>query len=91
MTAILGVPDHARDEWEELHEQILATGPTPCTGPSRNDWLGTTAQQARASAACFDCPAIEACAQYAATAGEQLGVWGGRTATERRQRAKEPP
>lgn len=80
------VPAHARGAWEELHEQILAAGPTPCAGPSRNDWLGTAAQQIRAAAACFDCPVIEACAHYAVTASETDGVWGGLTVAERKKR-----
>lgn len=77
------VPDHARPAWDELHAQILATGPTPCAGADRNDWLGTAKQQARAARACFDCRALEACALYAVTAPEPEGVWGGMSPAER--------
>ncbi|MGP5641680.1 WhiB family transcriptional regulator [Brachybacterium tyrofermentans] len=77
------VPAHALGAWEEMHEQILATGPTPCAGPDRDDWTGTARQQALAANSCLDCPVLEACAQYAVTASEADGVWGGMTVAER--------
>lgn len=79
------VPDHAQAAWNLLHARILATGPTPCAGPDRNDWLGTAQQQARAARACFDCPVLEACTHYAITAPEPEGVWGGLTPAERKR------
>lgn len=80
------VPTHARPAWDELHARILATGPTPCAGPDRNDWLGTAQQQNRAARACFDCPVLEACTRYAITAPEPEGVWGGLTPAERKRK-----
>lgn len=77
------VPEHARSAWDRLHAQILATGETPCAGPDRDNWTGTAAQQARAAAACFDCPVLDACAHYAVTASEASGVWGGMGPAER--------
>lgn len=32
---------------------------------------------------CFDCPAIEACADFAHRNREEFGIWAGRTASER--------
>lgn len=79
----LGVPEHARAEWNAMHEQILRTGPTPCAGPDRDHWTGTPAQQARAADQCLDCPALDACLAYARAADERTGVWGGLTPSER--------
>lgn len=80
----LGVPEHARGSWDEMHDQIAATGPTPCAGPHRDRWNGGPAEQRWAAARCLDCPVMILCAVYARDAGERLGVWGGRTSTERR-------
>lgn len=80
------VPTHARPAWDELHERITSTGPTPCSGADRDDWLGTPAQQDRAARACFDCRALEQCALYAVTAPEPEGVWGGLTPAERKRK-----
>lgn len=79
-----GVPSHALGAWAELHEQITRTGPTPCAGPDRDDWLGNPTQQARAADGCMDCPVMEACGLYAVTAPEQSGIWGGMTPAERK-------
>ena len=81
MSVLLGVPEHARREWEQLMSSI--TEPTPCAGPNRDDWTGTAAQQERAADACHDCPVMHACLTYADTAGEAAGVWGGLTAPQR--------
>lgn len=80
----LGVPEHARASWDEMHDQIAATGPTPCAGPHRDRWNGDAAEQRWAAAQCLDCPVMTLCAVYARDAAERLGVWGGRTSTERR-------
>lgn len=82
----LGVPAHAIAEWEALHEMLTASEITaPCTvaDRDRDEWHGSRAQQVRAAAACLDCPAMIACAAYAATADELEGVWGGITQHER--------
>ena len=82
----LGVPAHALAAWEELHEVLDGSEITaPCTvvDRERDEWHGTRTQQARAAAACLDCPAMIACATYAATADELEGVWGGLTQHER--------
>lgn len=85
MTLTIGVPDHARDEWEQLHDTLAAhQEPAPCAGPDRDHWTGSAAQQQQAAARCLDCPAMVACATYARTAGERDGTWGGLTAAERR-------
>lgn len=87
-TDALAVPAHARPAWERLHAQILATGPTPCAGPHRDDWTGDKRQQIRAADRCLDCPAMRACGTYAATAGETSGTWGGLTAAQRAEQRK---
>jgi WhiB family redox-sensing transcriptional regulator len=40
---------------------------------------------AEAKAICAECPVREACLEYALTAREKDGVWGGLTARERRR------
>ena len=83
MSVLLGVPEHARREWEQLMSSI--TEPTPCAGPDRDNWTGTPAQQDRAARACYDCRALEQCALYAVTAPEPGGVWGGMAPAERKR------
>lgn len=39
---------------------------------------------AAATAACAICPIESACLEYALDAGIEFGIWGGKTATERR-------
>ena len=41
-----------------------------------------------ALAVCARCPVRAACEQHAATAGEEYGIWGGRTETERARIAR---
>ncbi|MGP5252666.1 WhiB family transcriptional regulator [Brachybacterium alimentarium] len=84
----LAVPAHARPAWDALQAQILANGPTPCAGPDRNDWTGNATQQDRAADRCLDCPVMTACLTYADTADEREDVWGGLTATQRRNRPR---
>lgn len=86
----LGVPEHARREWNTLHDAIAGsrTG-TPCHGPSRNLWQGSRAEQRRAADHCYDCPVLALCDTYADAAGEHSGVWGGIPAFERAARAQE--
>lgn len=82
----LGVPRHARPAWEELHRAITSTWETtPCHGKHRNWWTGGRGEQERAAAACLDCPVLMECATYAHVAGETSGVWGGRTAEQRKK------
>lgn len=89
MTLTIGVPDHARDEWEQLHDTLAAhQEPPPCAGPDRDHWTGTVAQQQQAAARCLDCPAMVACATYARAAGERAGVWGGTTPQERKDQSR---
>lgn len=80
------VPAHALGAWEQLHAQILATGPTPCAGAGRDLWTGTEQQQRRAAARCMSCAALTACDTYADAAEERSGTWGGYTSRERAAR-----
>ncbi|WP_016881504.1 MULTISPECIES: WhiB family transcriptional regulator [unclassified Rhodococcus (in: high G+C Gram-positive bacteria)] len=51
---------------------------------------GRKARDRRENAAktlCAQCPVIDACRNYALTAGETYGVWGGTTEKERRRAA----
>jgi len=41
------------------------------------------AQAGKALAVCAHCPVRAACAEHAIDAGEEYGIWGGRTETER--------
>lgn len=85
---LYAVPDHAVTAWHQLHEQVTRSGPTPCAGPSRDDWTGSNSQQARAAVRCLDCPVIEACAAYADTAAERHSTWGGYSAAQRAARRR---
>ncbi|HLR93096.1 MAG TPA: WhiB family transcriptional regulator [Jiangellaceae bacterium] len=86
---VYAVPAHAVTAWQQLQQQLADHGPTPCAGPSRDDWIGTRAQQARAADRCLDCPVIEACATYAETAPERYGTWGGYTPGQRATRRED--
>lgn len=84
---VYAVPAPAVPAWLHLQQQLAQHGPTPCTGPARDDWTGTRAQQSLAADRCLDCPVMSACAAYAATAAEARGTWGGLTAEQRKRRA----
>lgn len=83
MSIYLGVPEHARSEWLAMQELIASTGPTPCAGPERDRWTGSTREQAWAADRCLDCPALRACLAYAVVADERGAVWGGLTTKQR--------
>ena len=81
------VPEHARAAWDHMHRQIIATGPTPCADVTvRDEWTGTPAEQRSAADACLDCLVLEQCLDYALTADEDTGIWGGLTPAERSKR-----
>lgn len=85
----LGVPEHARREWDALHTAIEESWTTtPCAGPDRDLWQGSQGEQKRAANRCYDCSALALCDAYADAADERMGVWGGITARERGARAQ---
>ncbi|KAF4406408.1 MULTISPECIES: WhiB family transcriptional regulator [Streptomyces] len=51
--------------------------------------IGTTGpalrQEEAAKAVCADCPVARQCLEWAMEVGQESGVWGGRTESERRQ------
>jgi len=61
-----------------------------CVGMDPNIWFplkGKTAREAKAI--CADCPAQEACLDYALESPQQkYGVWGGMTERERRKESR---
>jgi len=64
---------------------------TPCDDGQGTEWFSDDEQQQqRAAQLCQTCPAIQACAAYAITAGETTGVWGGTTPDQRRALAQQP-
>lgn len=81
MSVLLGVPEHARSEWEQLMSSIRV--PTPCAA-NPDGWNSSAAEAEIAARLCLDCPVMTACAAYARAAGEREGTWGGLTAAERR-------
>lgn len=78
----LGVPEHARSEWERLMSAIRE--PTPCAA-NPDAWNSSAAEAEIAARLCLDCPAMVACIAYARVAGERDGTWGGTTAAERHE------
>ncbi|MEV4894234.1 WhiB family transcriptional regulator [Nonomuraea sp. NPDC055795] len=42
-------------------------------------------QEARAKAVCAECQVLDQCRDYALSAGESEGIWGGMTPDERRR------
>lgn len=52
---------------------------------------GQYKQLDRLRAMCAECPLTALCAEYAIVAREDLGIWGGLTATERRALARKFP
>lgn len=83
MSVLLGVPEHARSEWEQLMSAIRV--PTPCAA-NPDAWHGSAAEAEIAARLCLACPAMHPCLTYARTADETEGVWGGLTSRERRKR-----
>lgn len=64
----------------------MARSPLPCQSHDADLWHSRgTANVARAVDLCNSCPIEDACRQYALTAQERQGVWGGLTEDERRQ------
>ena len=79
----LGVPEHARREWEQLMSSIRV--PTPCAA-NPDGWNSSAEEERIAARLCLDCPVMHPCLTYARAAGETEGVWGGLTSRERRTR-----
>lgn len=87
------VPRRALGEWVDLQDAVgsLIRGPACRREPEL--WWATprtsegVEAQAEAAASCWWCPARLECLAYALAANEREGVWGGRTAAERRRAA----
>ena len=73
----------------QLADTIEELGATPCQ-VTREDWWWSDApdSQDAAVAACRECPARHPCQAYATAVGEQWGVWGATTPTDRRRAAR---
>lgn len=80
------VPAGAVAAWGRLSAAVVASSEVvPCAGHDRPLWHGYSGDQAVAAQACFDCPVMVLCDEYAAGAGERFGTWGGLTEMERRR------
>lgn len=55
-----------------------------CAQADPEAWFALGVVQAQAKRLCQGCPVIEECLEYALTANEPWGVWGGTTARERK-------
>ena len=81
------IPPAAFAEWVDLAHALAATGLAPCERQPELWWHGTTRVDPAALAGCGACHVREECLAYAVAADERDGLWGGLTATERRQLA----
>lgn len=62
---------HGTDKWNQIWF------------PERGDAARSSIRQAKKI--CAGCPVVDECLQYALDAGLTIGVWGGKSANERRQ------
>lgn len=72
--------DEGDTTWMTRAACRLSDVPTWMFFPPRGDHRGTEA----AKAVCATCPAAKQCCDYAVRTGQRDGVWGGRTARQRR-------
>ena len=73
---IVPIRPAALGAWEELQNRLDTSAPVPCHG--RIEWISDhVADREFAVSHCTGCPALQACAEYADTAKERNGVWGG--------------
>jgi hypothetical protein len=84
------IPRHAVGEWLALARVLADHGPAPCEeGDPEVWWLDKKDMDApstrMAVRACSQCPARDACLDYALAADERFGVWGGLLPEARRE------
>jgi transcription factor WhiB len=73
------LPTRALAPWMRLSLIVSGSGgDLPCQGAESAQWVSEDpGQRAIAAVACRDCRALRACAEYAVSAAECWGVWGG--------------
>ena len=70
---------------KRLEQQLAWTTSAVCAGKSELFYTErSTLATARAKALCRVCPVQQQCLEYALTNSENIGIWGGMTANERR-------
>lgn len=69
-------------QWLALNRKVGDGPPVPCRTDSPELWWGK--EHDTAKGLCRGCRAQVACLDYALAADERFGIWGGRTAIERR-------
>jgi Transcription factor WhiB len=71
--------------------QHLCEYPRLCRGTGESFYTerGEIAKVRRAKALCARCPAQQMCRQYAVETGDEFGIWGGTSPTERQQLRRE--
>lgn len=74
------LPDNGTGDWRE---QAACSSVDPDLWHPEGDEVITKGR--RAKAVCGSCPVQTECLEYALTQGENLGIWGGLTALERRR------
>ncbi|GAB3562395.1 WhiB family transcriptional regulator [Spelaeicoccus albus] len=72
----INIPEAAMPAWDRL-AKVLETTQTPCQAMPDYWQTPEKATMRKAAQMCNSCPALQACARYARTAGEPSGVWGG--------------
>lgn len=79
---LFNIPQEAREAFLRLlfDDGIVQA---PCTQDMELWWSFDQHEQDAAAKACLSCPALLACREYAITAGEKQGVWGGMTPRQR--------
>ena len=85
------IPPKALAEWLRLAAVLEEAGAVPCRESDAEAWWPDRKQLDGPAArmavqACWRCPARVACEDYALSANESEGLWGGLTPDERRER-----
>ena len=79
----VGIPPEAMPEWLRLADVLGSEGPAPCELEPDEWWPEKGTPTSLAVRCCNGCPARDACLDYALTANERGGLWGGLVTSER--------
>jgi WhiB family redox-sensing transcriptional regulator len=87
------IPPGALAEWLRLAAVLEEAGAVPCRQSDAEAWWPTRQQLdgpavRMAVAACWRCPALDACLTYAVAAGEREGIWGATLPEQRREMSR---
>jgi WhiB family transcriptional regulator, redox-sensing transcriptional regulator len=86
MTDVRGLPVPVAEMWDwQLRAACRDLDSTLFFHPERERGPARAEREERAKSICRVCPVIAQCLRHALRADEPYGVWGGRSAAERRE------